>query len=246
MSLNPVGTSDAPLLEPEEFTRSVRKRSPWERLLANLAVRNWLLMLTIRAAAKRALDITGAIAGLVLLGPLLLITAIAIRIESPGPVLFRQVRVGKRGRLFTMFKFRSMRVTAETEKHALYGNNESVDGVLFKMKRDPRITRVGRLLRRLSVDELPQLLNVLCGDMSIVGPRPAVPTEVAQYDLEARKRLQTKPGLTCLWQISGRSELAFSEQIDLDLRYLQARSLAKDIAIIAKTVPAVITGRGAY
>ena len=246
MSLKPVGTSDAPLLEPAEFMRSIRGKSPCDRLFANLAVRNWLLLLTVRAATRRALDIVGAIAGLGLLAPLLLITATAIRIESPGPVLFRQVRVGKRGRLFTMFKFRSMRITAEAEQQALYANNESADGVIFKMKRDPRVTRVGRLIRRLSIDELPQLLNVLRGDMSIVGPRPAVPAEVEQYDLQARKRLQTKPGLTCLWQISGRSELAFSEQIDLDLRYLQARSLTKDIEIIAKTVPAVIAGRGAY
>ena len=108
------------------------------------------------------------------------------------------------------------------------------------------MTRVGRLIRRLSIDELPQLLNILRGDMSIVGPRPAIPSEVDQYDVEARKRLQTKPGLTCLWQISGRSDLAFSEQVDLDLRYLQARSLAKDIEIIARTVPAVISGKGAY
>ena len=246
MSLKPVGTSDAPLLEPAEFMRSIRGKSPCDRLFANLAVRNWLLLLTVRAATRRALDIVGAIAGLGLLAPLLLITATAIRIESPGPVLFRQVRVGKRGRLFTMFKFRSMRITAEAEQQALYANNESADGVIFKMKRDPRVTRVGRLIRRLSIDELPQLLNVLRGDMSIVGPRPAVPAEVEHYDLQARKRLQTKPGLTCLWQISGRSELAFSEQIDLDLRYLQARSLMKDIEIIAKTVPAVIAGRGAY
>lgn len=246
MSPSPIGAADAPLLEPGEFMRSVGARSPWARLRAHLAVRNWLLLLTLRAAAKRGLDIVAAVSGLVLLAPLLLITAAAIRIESPGPVLFRQVRVGKRARLFTMFKFRSMRITAEAEKQALSGKNESADGVLFKMKRDPRVTRVGRLIRRLSIDELPQLLNVLRGDMSVVGPRPAVPAEVDQYDLEARKRLQTKPGLTCLWQISGRSELAFSEQIDLDLRYLQARSLMTDIAIIAKTLPAVITGRGAY
>ncbi len=188
----------------------------------------------------------GATAGLVLLAPLLIATALAIYMESPGPILFRQVRVGKRGRPFTMFKFRSMRVTAEEDKQALSADNESADGVLFKMKKDPRVTRVGRIIRRLSIDELPQLLNILRGDMSIVGPRPALPTEVDQYDIEARKRLQTKPGLTCLWQISGRSDLAFSEQVDLDLRYLQARSLAKDIEIIARTVPAVISGKGAY
>lgn len=246
MSTNAANLRDSAPLSPADFMRSVRSRPRWRRLHAGLVVRSWLALLSLRAAAKRVLDITGAAAGLTLLAPLLLVTAGAIRIESPGPVLFRQVRIGKRGRPFTMFKFRSMRVSAEAEKTALSEANESADGVLFKMKRDPRVTRVGRLIRRLSIDELPQLLNILRGDMSIVGPRPALPSEVEQYDLEARKRLQTKPGLTCLWQISGRSELAFSEQIDLDLRYLQTRSLAKDIEIIAKTVPAVITGKGAY
>ena len=246
MSFNAFDSYDSRLPGPGEFMRTVRRRSRLGGLLASVAVRNWLVMLTLRAAAKRALDISAALAGLVLLAPLLLATAVAVRLETPGPVLFRQERVGKRGRLFTMLKFRSMRVTAEAEKQALGSANESADGVLFKMKSDPRVTRVGRVIRRLSIDEMPQLLNVLRGEMSIVGPRPALPMEVDQYDLEARKRLQTRPGLTCLWQISGRSELAFSEQIDLDLRYLQARSLAKDIAIIARTVPAVITGKGAY
>ncbi len=234
------------LLNPAEFLLSIRKRSRWQRLLSRFSVRGWLLLLTLRNWAKRTLDVVGALAGLTVLAPLLLVTAIAIRIDSPGPVLFRQTRVGKRGRPFTMYKFRSMRPTAEAEKSALEDANESADGVLFKMKRDPRVTLVGRLIRRLSIDELPQLLNILRGDMSIVGPRPAVPSEVALYDPEARKRLQTKPGLTCVWQISGRSELSFSEQVDLDLRYLQARSLGKDIAIIARTVPAVLGGRGAY
>lgn len=239
-------TCEARLPGPWEFISAVRQRSRLSRLLAAMRLEIWRALLALRAAARRILDITGATAGLVLLAPLLLATAAAIRFESPGPVLFHQVRVGKRGRPFTMFKFRSMRVTAEQDKAALSKDNESADGVLFKMKRDPRITRVGRLIRRLSIDELPQLLNVLRGDMSIVGPRPALPSEVGQYSLEARKRLQTKPGLTCLWQISGRSDLAFSEQVDLDLRYLQGRSLTRDIAIIAKTVPAVIGGKGAY
>jgi len=234
------------LLKPAEFLLSIRKQSRWQRFRARVIVRGWLLLLTLRSSAKRSLDVVGALTGLTVLAPLLLVTAIAIRIESPGPVLFRQMRVGKRGRPFTMYKFRSMRPNAEAEKRALEDANESADGVLFKMKQDPRVTLVGRLIRRLSIDELPQLLNILRGDMSIVGPRPALPSEVALYDPEARKRLQTKPGLTCLWQISGRSELSFSEQVDLDLRYLQARSLGKDIAIIARTVPAVLTGRGAY
>lgn len=231
---------------PDEFVRALTQRSVLHRALARLRVANWQLMLALGAATRRALDVAGALAGLTQLSPLLLLTALAIRIESPGPVLFHQQRVGKRGRAFTMYKFRSMRVTAEAEKQTLQEQNESAEGVLFKMREDPRVTRVGRLIRRLSIDELPQLLNVLRGDMSIVGPRPALPAEVELYDVDARKRLEAKPGLTCLWQISGRSELTFSEQVDLDLRYLQGRSIAKDIAIIARTVPAVITGKGAY
>jgi lipopolysaccharide/colanic/teichoic acid biosynthesis glycosyltransferase len=145
-----------------------------------------------------------------------------------------------------MYKFRSMHVAAESERDALRASNESADGVIFKLKQDPRITRVGRLIRRFSIDELPQLLNVLFGDMSIVGPRPALPSEVNEYDIQARKRLQTKPGLTCLWQIGGRSDLPFGQQVELDLRYLSGKSLLKDIEIIAKTIPAVISGKGAY
>lgn len=234
------------LLKPAELMLALGGRSRWASLRARLAVRSWLLRLAFRSAARRAIDVLGAATGLLLLSPLLVGTAVAIRIDSPGPVLFRQTRIGKRGRPFTMYKFRSMRITAEAEKHALGNSNESRDGVLFKMKQDPRVTRVGRIVRRLSIDELPQLMNILRGDMSIVGPRPALPSEVAQYDFEARKRLQARPGLTCLWQIGGRSELAFSEQVDLDLRYLQSRSFAKDIEIIARTVPAVIHGKGAY
>ena len=234
------------LFKPAELILALDRRSRWANLRARAGVRSWLFTLTLSAAAKRGVDVVGALAGLVLLAPLLVATALAIRIDSRGPVLFRQTRVGKRGRLFTMYKFRSMRTTAEIEKQAFDGDNESRDGVLFKMRQDPRVTRVGRIIRRLSIDELPQLLNIVRGDMSIVGPRPALPSEVEQYDFEARKRLQTRPGLTCLWQIGGRSDLAFGEQVDLDLRYLQARSLAKDLEIIARTVPAVITGKGAY
>ena len=246
MPRNAAKSPATPLLEPAAFLQSIRARSRGQRIGALVSVRGWLLLLLLRSAAKRALDVTGALIGLALLSPLLVLTALAIRLESPGPVLFHQVRVGKRGRPFTMYKFRSMRVTAEAEKLALQDANECAGGVLFKMKRDPRVTRVGQVIRRLSIDELPQLLNILRGDMSIVGPRPALPAEVEKYDPEARKRLQTRPGLTCLWQISGRSELAFSEQVDLDLRYLQARSVGKDISIIVRTVPAVINGKGAY
>ena len=231
---------------PREFMTARRRRARLSGWWTRSMVYRWQMAVSLRAAAKRGTDIVGSLSGLVLLAPLLLLTALAIRMESPGPVLFRQTRVGKRGRPFTMYKFRSMRITAESERDALRGDNESADGVIFKLKADPRITRVGRLIRRLSIDELPQLLNVLSGDMSIVGPRPALPSEVDQYDVQARKRLQTKPGLTCLWQIGGRSDLPFTRQVELDLRYLGGKSLLKDLEIIARTVPAVVSGKGAY
>lgn len=231
---------------PREFMTARRRRARLSGWWTRSIVYRWQMAVSLGAAAKRGTDIVGSLSGLVLLAPLLLLTALAIRMESPGPVLFRQTRVGKRGRPFTMYKFRSMRITAESERDALRGDNESADGVIFKLKADPRITRVGRLIRRLSIDELPQLLNVLSGDMSIVGPRPALPSEVDQYDVQARKRLQTKPGLTCLWQIGGRSDLPFTRQVELDLRYLGGKSLLKDLEIIARTVPAVVSGKGAY
>ncbi|MBT8086959.1 MAG: WecB/TagA/CpsF family glycosyltransferase [Gammaproteobacteria bacterium] len=206
----------------------------------------WQFGLTARGVAKRALDIVVSATALIALSPLLLITALAIRIESAGPVLFSQVRVGARGKTFRMVKFRSMFVDAEQRLAALAESNESADGVLFKMKQDPRITRVGRIIRRYSIDELPQILNVLRGEMSIVGPRPALPNEVSQYRPADRKRLQTKPGLTCLWQIGGRSDLSFEQQVDLDIEYLKRQNLLTDIRIIAGTVPAVVSGKGAY
>ncbi len=210
------------------------------------AHRSWRLGLLARRLAKRALDIVVAGSAVLVLSPLLLTTALAIRLESPGPVLFRQLRVGRRGREFSMLKFRSMYIDAEARLAELQSKNESAGGVLFKMKRDPRVTRVGRTIRRFSIDELPQLVNVLRGEMSIVGPRPALPSEVARYAAADRRRLQTNPGLTCLWQIGGRSELSFEQQVDLDVEYLSRQNIATDLGIIAKTVPAVINGKGAY
>ncbi|MEL7313108.1 MAG: WecB/TagA/CpsF family glycosyltransferase [Pseudomonadota bacterium] len=199
-----------------------------------------------RTALKRVFDVCIAASAIVLLAPLLLLTALAIRLESPGPILFSQQRVGYRGRLFSMLKFRSMYEDAEARLASLAGRNESRGGVLFKMKQDPRVTRIGRIIRRLSIDELPQILNVLRGDMSIVGPRPALPSEVANYSAADRKRLQTKPGLTCYWQIGGRSDLSFEQQVALDCKYLSQQSVVTDIEIVAKTVPAVMGGKGAY
>ena len=236
----------AALPGPAEFVATTATSAGARRLRAWLTLRAWQFSLRVRPLLRRGFDLAATSAALIGRSPLSLTTALARRIESPGPILFPQTRVGKRGQHFTMYKFRSMRVTAEAEKAALSDRNESEDRVLFKMKVDPRITRVGRILRRLSIDELPQLLNILRGDMSIVGPRPPVPSEVAQYNAEDRKRLHAKPGLTCLWQISGRSDLSFAQQVRLDIRYLANRSLSYDLKIILKTTPAVLGGKGAY
>lgn len=205
----------------------------------DVSIRGW------NRAMKRAMDIALAATGLVLSAPLMALVAVLIRWDSPGPILFRQVRVGRDGRLFTLYKFRSMRVGAEEEKARLQALNEAT-GPLFKIRDDPRLTRVGRLLRRLSIDELPQLWNVLRGDMSLVGPRPPVPSEVEQYQPWHRKRLAIDPGMTGLWQVSGRSELTFDEMVMLDLYYAENWSLWLDFKIILRTIPTVILGTGAY
>jgi exopolysaccharide biosynthesis polyprenyl glycosylphosphotransferase len=195
-------------------------------------------------AVKRAIDIVGAGLGLMLAAPLLAVAAIAIKLSSPGPVLFRQSRAGLHGRSFEMLKLRTMCCDAEERKWELLHLNE-MDGPVFKIRKDPRITLVGRLLRHYSVDELPQLWNVLTGDMSLVGPRPPIPAEVAQYETSERRRLSMRPGLTCLWQISGRNSVGFADWVKLDLEYIDGWSLAADFKILAKTVPAVLRGTGA-
>lgn len=196
-------------------------------------------------ALKRGMDITFAAIMLSLAAPLMLLIALAIKLDSPGPVLFKQTRVGRGGRLFTLYKFRSMRLGAESEVARLSLQNEA-DGPLFKIRNDPRVTRVGRILRKLSLDELPQLYNVLRGEMSLVGPRPALPAEVAQYEEWHRKRLEVAPGLTGLWQTSGRSDVTFDEMCLLDIYYAEQWTPMLDAAIVLKTVPAVLFGRGAY
>jgi exopolysaccharide biosynthesis WecB/TagA/CpsF family protein len=234
------------LLDPSQLAGLEKASSKRSRRNAWLSTMRWQLSLSIRTLAKRALDMLVSTAALICLSPVLIGTMLAIRIESPGPVFFKQQRVGTRGKTFPMYKFRSMFVDADQRIHELQQQNESADGVLFKMKQDPRITRVGRVIRRFSIDELPQIFNVLRGEMSIVGPRPALPGEVARYNLTDRKRLQTRPGLTCLWQIGGRSDLSFEQQVSLDIEYLRRQNLLTDIRIIAGTVPAVISGKGAY
>jgi len=219
--------------------RLFRLRQRWKLLI-------WELGLRSIYAFKRTVDILGGLVALILLAPLFLLVALAIVIEDGRPVFFVQQRVGLNGLVFNFYKFRSMVRNADKLKATLLAQNESGDGVIFKMKRDPRITRTGAWVRRFSVDEFPQFLNVLKGDLAIVGPRPPVPREVAQYSIEERKRLHVKPGLTCLWQIQGRSEIPFKEQVRLDLQYIHSQSLRNDLWIMLQTIPAILLGHGAY
>ena len=198
-----------------------------------------------RRLLKRTLDVVASALGLVILSPLLAATALAVRLTSPGPAFFCQQRIGLGGRPFTLYKFRSMTVDAESRRAELLQHNVS-DGVLFKMPDDPRVTRVGRLLRRTSIDELPQLVNVLRGEMSLVGPRPPLQSEVEQYEDDVHRRLLVRPGLTGLWQVSGRSDLSWSEAVRLDLYYVENWSGALDAEILWRTVFAVLRGEGAH
>jgi exopolysaccharide biosynthesis polyprenyl glycosylphosphotransferase len=193
---------------------------------------------------KRLFDMAVGAAVLALLSPVLLAVAVAIRFDSPGPVFFRQRRVGLNGRGFTMYKFRSMFIDAEARLEALKAHNE-MDGPVFKMRNDPRITRVGRFLRKTSLDEFPQFINVLSGQMSVVGPRPPLPGEVRQYKPWQRRRLSMKPGITCIWQVSGRNDIDFDHWMELDLEYIDHWSLWRDFEICLKTIPAVLSARGA-
>ena len=185
---------------------------------------------------KRAMDIIGSLCGIILLSPLLIIVALAIKIEDPkGSIFFSQQRCGKDNKLFPMYKFRSMVSNAEELLEELMEHNE-MDGPVFKIKDDPRITRVGKFIRKTSIDELPQLFNIFMGHMSIVGPRPAIPHEVAEYSDYHKQRLLVKPGLTCIWQVSGRNSIGFDEWMEMDLEYIEKRNLWMDIKLIFKTV----------
>jgi exopolysaccharide biosynthesis polyprenyl glycosylphosphotransferase len=192
---------------------------------------------------KRMLDIVASASALWVLAPLLSVTAVLVKLTSKGPVFFRQMRVGQHGRTFNILKFRSMVSGAEGLQKALEQQNEQT-GPVFKIKKDPRITPLGRILRKYSIDELPQLINVLRGDMTLVGPRPPVPKEVAQYEPWQLRRLSVVPGLTCIWQVSGRNEIAFRDWMYLDLRYIDHWSLGQDLNLLLKTVPTVVAGRG--
>jgi exopolysaccharide biosynthesis polyprenyl glycosylphosphotransferase len=194
---------------------------------------------------KRLLDMVGGATLLVLLSPALALVALAIKLESPGPILFRQQRLGRNGEPFTCLKFRSMQDRAEEQLDDLLDRNEA-DGPIFKIRDDPRLTWVGRFIRRTSIDEVPQLWNVLRGEMSLVGPRPPIPAEVEQYEEWHRRRLEVVPGMTGLWQVSGRSHLSFDEMVMLDIYYIENWSIGLDLQILARTLPAVFAAAGAF
>jgi lipopolysaccharide/colanic/teichoic acid biosynthesis glycosyltransferase len=205
----------------------------------------WNATLSSAHIVKRIFDVIVSATALLLLAPLFLLIAICIKLEDGGPLIFAQTRVGRFGREFKMFKFRSMCMDAEARLKELLLQNQHREGVTFKLKNDPRLTRVGRWLRKFSLDELPQFYNVLRGDMAIVGPRPPLPREVALYTPADRRRLAVKSGITCLWQIGGRAEIDFSGQVKLDVQYIESQSFLVDVKILLRTIPAVLTGKGA-
>ena len=232
--------TDLAQLYSELKSRPSKKRHSAPRMIA------WRYTVLLSYQLKRFFDIVVSAFLLIVLFPFLVLISILIKLTSPGPIIFTQIRVGRYGRHFRFYKFRSMYVDAETRKDSLMQQNESKDGVIFKIKDDPRVTPIGRFLRKYSIDEAPQFFNVLLGDMSLVGPRPPLPSEVAQYSLDDRKRLEILPGITCIWQISGRSDIPFREQVVLDKEYIREQSFWKDVLILFRTIPAVIAGKGAY
>jgi len=219
----------------------------WKRLAWNLVVGSTHFV-------KRVLDIVLSIVAIILLLPIFVVIGILVKMDG-GPMIFQQTRIGLRGREFKMYKFRSMCMDAEERLAELLKHNEKKEGITFKMKDDPRITKIGKFIRKASIDELPQFFNVLQGDMSLVGPRPPVPREVALYCQEDRRRFLVKPGITCIWQvgeraggtfeIGDRNSIDFKEQVSLDVRYIESQSVWKDMWLLAKTVPAILFGKGA-
>ncbi|WP_275299524.1 sugar transferase [Clostridium sp. YIM B02506] len=189
---------------------------------------------TMYSLTKRVIDVLGSMIGIILLSPIFFVVAVLIKIDSKGSVIFSQTRVGKNGKEFKMYKFRSMVVNAEELKKKLLAQNE-MSGPMFKMKDDPRITKIGKFIRKTSIDELPQLINVLKGEMSLVGPRPSLPKEVEKFEPWMRKRLEVKPGLTCYWQVSGRNNIDFNDWMKLDIKYVEERNIYTDIKLIFKT-----------
>jgi len=206
----------------------------------------WLMVVRGAGFLKRAMDISASFVLLILLSPVMLTTLILVKLTDFGPVFFNQIRIGKYGREFNAYKFRSMVIDADKMVESVVGMSHHENSLSYKVKKDPRVTWIGRIIRKTSIDELPQLWNVLTGDMSLVGPRPHVHREVDQYTLDDRKRLDVVPGITCIWQISGRADIAFPQQLQLDLEYIRSQSVWTDIKILLKTIPAVISGKGAY
>ena len=229
-----------------QLSRELESRAGKRRHITTTRMIAWTVTVAISYKIKRLCDLVFSIIGLLLLSPLFLFISLCIKLTSPGSIIFTQIRVGRYGRHFKFYKFRSMYVDAERRKEQLMDKNESADGVLFKMKDDPRVTPFGRIIRKTSLDELPQLFNVLLGDMSLVGPRPPLPEEVRQYTLEDRKRLNVIPGISCIWQISGRSDIPFNEQVQMDKKYIASRGFWTDVLILLKTIPVIFTGKGAY
>lgn len=210
-----------------------------------LKIMLWNLVVVSRSPVKRAFDIVGSSFFLTVFSPVFLVTYLSIKLQDGGPAIFTQMRVGKWGKPFKFYKFRSMVMNAEDLKSKLMELNEMRGGVTFKMKNDPRVTPVGRIIRKLSIDELPQLWCVLKGDMSLVGPRPPLPSEVEQYENRHHYRLDSIPGITCIWQVSGRNQIKFEDQVKLDVQYIHKRSMREDFKILLQTVKAVLTARGA-
>jgi len=235
------------LLEELESLYGRRSGSGWRNYLRFCRKKyGWIVIVGGTKFVKRVVDVIVSIVVFFVLAPLMLSVAAAIKLTDGGPVLFWQTRVGMYGREFAFPKFRSMVVDSERLRKELLDKNVHGDGVTFKMKRDPRVTWIGRIIRKLSIDELPQLWCVLKGDMSLVGPRPPLPDEVRKYSLKDRRRLDVRPGLTCIWQVRGRGDIPFEEQVALDVEYINSRSIWRDFLLLLETIPAVLFGRGAY
>ncbi|MDG1874813.1 MAG: sugar transferase [Mariniblastus sp.] len=230
------------------FRLCTRSPRPWLIRRLGLLIESQLFLArqALEGWVKRGVDILGASLGLILLSPLFLVVAVAIKLCDGGSILFWQTRVGKKGRHFAFPKFRSMVANAAELKNDLIAENDHEHSITFKMKKDPRVTWIGAIIRRLSIDELPQLWCVLMGDMSLVGPRPPVLREVDEYSVRDRLRLEVVPGLTCIWQISGRGDIPFDAQVDLDVEYIRRRSIVFDLSLLILTIPAVLSGKGAY
>ena len=230
------------------YWRDMATHRAWHKLKLLLMSKKPLFHFRINYTRllKRLADVVGASCAILFFSPIFLMVAVGIKLEDGGPIFFKQLRVGKAGNKFYMWKFRSMCIDAEAKKQALMEQNDHKAGLTFKMTRDPRITFIGRIIRKLSIDEFPQFFHVLTGEMSLVGPRPATLEEVIQYRAFHLRRLTVKPGITCLWQVMGRSEIDFEGQVILDLKYIDTESFWQDIKILVMTVPAVLSGKGAY